>query len=143
MLKVVKCEEEKRAQVVAFIRKAQPDFEPDLDVLARSILIIDMENIVGMVSYGKHDNMGIIRYFLYDACLTGTDLIVQLFFELYRQAYSEGVTRLVAGIPTASVKHLFELLGFTTFDHELPPTLKELLSEKSEVMTINLETSFS
>ena len=90
MYNIVGYEENDQEEVVAFLKKAQADIQPDFGILARSILIKDAKGVVGMVSYGECGDMGIVRYFLYDADLSGTDLIVDLFFELYRKAYSEG-----------------------------------------------------
>jgi len=141
MFKVVGYEERDKDQVVAFLRKAQANIEPELEVLNRSTLITGAEGVVGMVSYGAYGDVGVIRYFLYDACLSGTDLIVHLFFELYKKAHSEGINCLAIGVNNEEAKQLLGLLGFTTRVKALPKALQESLHEHAQIMTINLDQS--
>jgi len=142
MFNVAGYEKQDKDQVVAFIRKAQADFKPDLEILSRSILVKDDENVVGMVSYGAYGDMGIVRYFLYDACLAGTDLIIGMFFELYKRAYSEGIKCLAVGVTNEEARTLLGMLGFTTATKEMPEALKTQLHENTEIMTINFTPSF-
>lgn len=74
MLKVVNYTAQDEVTVIEFIRKVQADAQPEGEILKRSVLIKDDNDIVGMVSYVSLDNMGVIRYFLYDARVAGTDL---------------------------------------------------------------------
>ena len=67
MLKVERYTQNDEAKVIAFIRRVQANAEPDEGILSRSALIKDDQEIVGMVSYEPHGNMGVVRYFLYDA----------------------------------------------------------------------------
>lgn len=142
MFKVVGYEEKNKDEVVAFLKKAQATIEPDLEILARSTLIKDTDGVVGMVSYGVYGDMGIIRYFLYDACLSGTDLIISLFFELYKKAYSEGISHLAIGVNGEEAKKLLGLLGFVTMGKSGPKALQELLHEYDQTMIINLDPTF-
>ena len=137
MLKVEGYTQTETPKVVEFIRKVQFDAQPDREILSRSVLIKDDEDIVGMVSYESHDDMGIIRYFLYDACIAGTDIIVGMLFELYKKARECGMKQLITRIPSKEVGMLFEMLGFTTVtDNSL--NLADAVYKDVEVMFINL-----
>ena len=138
MLKVEGYMQSDEARVVEFIKKVQPAAEPDRQILSCSVLIKDDENIVGMVSYESHGNLGIIRYFLYDARIAGTDIAVGMFFELYKKAYERGVKKLIAGVPHREVGTLFEMLGFTRITGDLSD-FKDLVRKDVEIMLINLE----
>ena len=106
-----------QALVTAFIRKAKADAVPDLEILNRAVLIKDDSDIVGMVSYESHGNMGVIRYFLYDARVAGNiDLIAGMYFELYKNAHADGIKQLIAQVPSAVVGELFATFGFVTVE---------------------------
>jgi|GEM_PF-2317294 len=138
MLKVEKYTQDDEEKVVAFIRKADPTAKPNRQVLLRSVLIKDDKCVVGMVSYEPYDNMGVIRYFLYDARVAGTDIMVGMFFELYHVAQTEGVKKLIAQIPTPDVRMLFEMLGFSRIDKDLSD-FKNWVRNDATIMLINLE----
>ena len=138
MLKVEGYIQEDEAKVVDFIRKVQMDAEPDRKILLRSILIKDDEDIVGMVSYESNGDMGVIRYFLYDARIAGTDIAVGMFYELYKKAHEKGVKKLIAGVPNWEVGTLFEMLGFTRVTSDSSELLG-IIKRDSLVMMINLE----
>ena len=138
MLKVEGYAKEYEAKVVEFIKKVQPTAEPDKKIISSSVLIKDDENIVGMVSYESHGNLGVIRYFLYDARIAGTDIAVGMFFELYKKAHERGVKQLIAGVPHREVGTLFEMLGFTRVTGDLSD-FTNIVREDVEIMLINLE----
>ena len=138
MLKVERYTQSDEEKVVAFIKKAQSDVKPDRQILLRSILIKDDKDIVGMVSYEPYDNVGVIRYFLYDARVAGTDITVGMFFELYKAARTEGVKKMVAQIPNREVGILFKMLGFNRVIGDLAD-LKNVVKKETEIMLIHLE----
>ena len=138
MLKVERYTQNDEAKVIAFIRRVQASAEPDEGILSRSALIKDDQEIVGMVSYEPHGNMGVVRYFLYDARIAGTDMMVGLFLELYKKARIEGVKQLIAQIPSCDVGKLFEMLGFVKVTRDLSG-LSHVIRKDVEMMLINLE----
>jgi len=138
MLKVEGYVQDDEAKVIEFIKKVQPDAKLDEQILSRSVLIKDDEFIVGMVSYESHGNLGIIRYFLYDARIAGTDIVVGMFFELYKRAHERGVKQLIAGVPHREVGTLFEMLGFIRVNRDLSE-FTDLVRGDVEIMLINLE----
>ena len=137
MLKIEGYSQIDEPKVVDFIRKVQLDAMPDRCILLCSVLIKNDEDIVGMVSYESHDDMGVIRYFLYDACIAGTDIVVGMFFELYKKARTNGVKQLIAKVPSSDVGNLFEMLGFTKIADD-PLDLKSTTGKDIEIMLINL-----
>jgi len=142
MLKVERYTQDDEAKVVAFIRKVQPSAKPDRQILLRSVLIKDDIDIVGMVSYEPYHNMGVIRYFLYDARVAGTDITMGMFFELYKAARTEGVKKIVAQVPCREVGMLFEMLGFSRVTGDLSE-FEHLVKKDTEVMLISLEGQVS
>jgi len=138
MLKVEGYIQDDEARVVDFIRKAGSDAEPEGDILSRSVLIKDDKDIVGMVSYELHGDMGVIRYFLYDARIAGADIAVGMFFELYKKAREKGVKKLVAGVPNGEVRVLFEMLGFMNIPGDLSE-FSGIVRKDVDIMVINLE----
>ena len=142
MLKVIGYTSQDEAKVVEFIRKVQASADPDPAILSCSVLIKDDNQIVGMVSYEPHGSMGIIRYFLYDARIAGTDLMVGMFFELYKKARNKGIKKLLAQIPTPAVGKLFEMLGFADAigDAEV---ISKITKQNVSLMSINLDTSYN
>ena len=139
MVKVARYTQDDEAKVVAFIRRAQANADPDKSILSRSVLIKDDQQVVGMVSYEPHDNMGVIRYFLYDARIAGIDLMVGMFLELYKKAQNEGVKQLIAQAPSREVEQLFEMLGF--FLINASSVLPHLGGKNAQVLMIGLEES--
>jgi len=127
MEKIVNYTAQDEVKIVEFIRKVQADAEPEREILSRSVLIKDDNDIVGMVSYVSLDNMGVIRYFLYDARIAGTDLIALMFMELYKNAHAAGIKQIAAQAPNQEVGNLFQMLGFTEVN--------------DGAMMINLETA--
>ena len=138
MLKVEGYVQNDEAKVVDFIRKVQLDAEPDEEILSCSVLIKDDKDIVGMVSYESHGDMGVIRYFLYDARIAGTDIVVGMFFELYKKAREKGVKQLIAQVPSQEVRVLFEMLGFISFTGDLS-NFVEITRKNVDIMLIHLE----
>ncbi|MCL2558857.1 MAG: hypothetical protein FWE07_00095 [Turicibacter sp.] len=138
MLKVVGYTQNDEAQVVDFIRKIQLDVEPDKEILSCSVLIKDDNRVVGMVSYEPHSDMGVIRYFLYDARIAGTDIVVGMFFELYKKAREKGVKQLIAQAPSQDVGMLFGMLGFSKVTGDLSD-FSDFVRNDAEIMLINLE----
>ena len=138
MLKVEGYTQNDEARVVEFIREVQPSAEPDKEILSCSVLIKDDERIVGMVSFKSHGDLGTIRYFLYDARIAGTDIVVGMFFELYKRAHEKGVKQLIAQVPNRDVGMLFEMLGFTKITGDLS-NFSDVIRKDVEIMLINLE----
>ena len=112
MLKIVNYTAQDATKVIEFIRKVQTNAQPEGEILKRSVLIKDDNDIVGMVSYVSLDNMGVIRYFIYDARVAGTDLIVSMFLKLYKNAHADGIKQIAAQAPNKEVENLFKMLGF-------------------------------
>ena len=138
MLNVVGYTPKDALRVVDFIRKVQPAAAPDKGVLSRSVLIKDDKEIVGMVSYESHGDMGVVRYFLYDARIAGTDIVVGMFFALYQKAYTCGVKQLIAKVPSQEVERLFEMLGFKRVTGNRPD-LTDFVREDVAIMLIHLK----
>lgn len=97
------------------------------EIIEQSILIKESDKVAGMVSFEVFDQIGMIRYFIYDQHIV-PDLLVNMFFELYRCAKEREINQLIAVASHPYARQLFELLGFVemkkTNDLNVPDLLK-------------------
>ena len=105
-------------------------------IIEQSILIKESDKVTGMVSFESFDQVGMIRYFIYDQHIV-PDLLVNMFFELYRCAKEKEINQLVAIASHPYARQLFEVLGFVeikkTTDINVPDLLKD---EEVQLMSI-------
>ncbi len=105
-------------------------------IIEQSILIKESDKVTGMVSFESFDQIGMIRYFIYDQHIV-PDLLVNMFFELYRCAKEKEINQLVAIASHPYARQLFEVLGFVeikkTTDINVPDLLKD---EEVQLMSI-------
>ena len=106
------------------------------EIIEQSILIKESDKVTGMVSFESFDQIGMIRYFIYDQHIV-PDLLVNMFFELYRFAKEKEINQLVAIASHPYARQLFEVLGFVeikkTTDINVPDLLKD---EEVQLMSI-------
>ncbi len=106
------------------------------EIIEQSILIKESDKVTGMVSFESFDQIGMIRYFIYDQHIV-PDLLVNMFFELYRCAKEKEINQLVAIASHPYARQLFEVLGFVeikkTTDINVPDLLKD---EEVQLMSI-------
>lgn len=106
------------------------------EIIEQSILIKESDKVTGMVSFESFDQIGMIRYFIYDQHIV-PDLLVNMFFELYRCAKEKEINQLVAIASHPYARQLFEVLGFVeikkTTDISVPDLLKD---EEVQLMSI-------
>lgn len=106
------------------------------EIIEQSILIKDSDKVTGMVSFESFDQIGMIRYFIYDQHIV-PDLLVNMFFELYRCAKEKKINQLIAIASNPYARQLFEVLGFVeikkTTDINVPELLKD---EEVQLMSI-------
>ena len=96
----------------AFLKRVTTLDEIDERVLKCCSFIERNEQIIAMVSYEMFDDIGMVRYFIYDQTVTA-ELIINMFFSLYYEAKEGGVKQLVAVASTQDACQLFEMLGFS------------------------------
>ena len=97
--------------VINFMNRVTTLEEVNQDLISNSVLIRKGNDIIGMVSFERFNEIGIIRYFIYDHQVS-PDLIVNMFFELYTKAKNLGVNQLISIATHQYAIQLFELLGF-------------------------------
>ena len=84
----------------------------------------------------QFDQVGIIRYFIYDQNIV-PDLLVNMFFELYRSAKEKEINQLVAITSHPYARQLFGLLGFVEMKKTSNLNIPELLKlEDVQLMSI-------
>jgi len=124
--------------VLGFMSKVTDINGIDLEIVKNSSLVFDEEQVAGMVSYERIDEIGVIRYFIYNH-YSLPDLLVNMFFNLYADAKKNGVERLVALVANPHAHQLFELLGFAEVAQKEKYSLPHLPdSENASVMSISL-----
>ena len=105
-------------------------------IIEQSILIKQFDKVSGMVSFEAFDQVGIIRYFIYDQNIV-PDLLVNMFFELYRSAKEKEINQLVAITSHPYARQLFGLLGFVEMKKTSNLNIPELLKlEDVQLMSI-------
>ncbi|MGL4374050.1 MAG: hypothetical protein ACRCS6_09725 [Turicibacter sp.] len=124
--------------VVTFLKQVTTLDHVNVDIIAQSILIRREQKLIGMVSYEPFGEVGIIRYFIYDKTVT-PELIVNLFFELYKKANQKGVNQLIAVATHQYACHLFEMLGFVETKQPLQLEISELMDRDNvHILSIKL-----
>ena len=68
--------------VLEFMKKVTTLETVNPQIIEQSILIKQFDKVSGMVSFEAFDQVGIIRYFIYDQNIV-PDLLVNMFFELF------------------------------------------------------------
>lgn len=106
------------------------------DLILNSVLIRKGNEITGMVSFEQFNEIGIIRYFIYDHQVS-PDLIVNMFFELYSKSKNCGVNQLISIVTHQYAIQLFELLGFIEIKKPSDLAVTEFLqADNVRVMSI-------
>lgn len=106
------------------------------DLILNSVLIRKGNEIIGMVSFEQFNEIGIIRYFIYDHQVS-PDLIVNMFFELYSKSKNCGVNQLISIVTHQYAIQLFELLGFIEIKKPSDLAVAEFLqADNVRVMSI-------
>ena len=97
--------------VLEFMKKVTTLETVNPQIIEQSILIKQFDKVSGMVSFEAFDQVGIIRYFIYDQNIV-PDLLVNMFFELYRSAKEKEINQLVAITSHPYARQLFNLFFF-------------------------------
>ena len=122
--------------VLEFMKKVTTLETVNPQIIEQSILIKQFDKVSGMVSFEAFDQVGIIRYFIYDQNIV-PDLLVNMFFELYRSAKEKEINQLVAITSHPYARHLFGLLGFVEMKKTSNLNIPELLKlEDVQLMSI-------
>ena len=122
--------------VLDFMRKVTTLEAINEDIITHSVLIKKENEIIGMVSFERFDEIGIIRYFIYDRQVS-PELTVNMFFELYAKAKKLEINQLISIASHQYGVQLFELLGFIEIKKPSHLELSDLLKEDNvRVMSI-------
>ena len=123
-------------QVIEFIERVSNVKTINQEIIEQSILVKQANRIDAMVSFEIFDQIGMLRYFIYDQNVV-PELLVNMFFELYKCAKEKQINQLVAIAPHTYARQLFELLGFTEIKKKNHLTLPDVLkSDDVQVMSI-------
>ena len=122
--------------VINFMNRVMTLEAINQDLILNSVLIRKGNEIIGMVSFEQFNEIGIIRYFIYDHQVS-PDLIVNMFFELYSKAKNCGVNQLISIATYQYAIQLFELLGFIEIKKPSDLAVAEFLqADNVRVMSI-------
>jgi len=133
---VRKYQEVDKDAILSFMSEVISPDEIDLKVVQNACVVFEGEKVVGMVSYEDAEDVGVIRYFIYNH-YSLPDLLVNMFFSLYAEAKTSGVKRLVALVANPYAFQLFELLGFNEVTHKEDLT-QVVEQDNATVMSISL-----
>lgn len=122
--------------VYEFMKKASGIETVNEEIMNHSILIKKEKDVMGMVSYERFEQLGVIRYFIYNHQVN-PDLLVNMFFELYASAKAAGINQLVTMVRQPYAYQLFELLGFIEIKRDDSTEKLELFKdEQTKIMSI-------
>lgn len=123
-------------QVIEFIERVSNVQTINQEIIEQSILVKQAHRIDAMVSFEIFNQIGMLRYFIYDQSVV-PELLVNMFFELYKCAKEKQVNQLVAIAPNIYAQQLFELLGFKEIKKKGHLMLPDLLkSDDIQLMGI-------
>ncbi len=87
----------------------------DLDVLNEGVALVDLDEIIGVISYEKFKKYGLIRYFVFKRKIVD-EYILDIFNKISELAIKRDVKYLFLLVSNGDVYDLFKELGFTQFD---------------------------
>ena len=122
--------------VLEFMKKVTALEVVDPQIIEQAILITECDKVIGMVSFESFNQVGMVRYFIYEQYIA-PDLLVNMFFELYHAAKEKELNQLVAVAPHPYACQLFNLLGFVEIPKNTQLAIPNLLkSEDVQLMSI-------
>ncbi len=101
--------------VVDFLRQINVVKSIDLDVVRNGVLVIEENEIIGMISYEKFTSYGLIRYFIFKKQIDER-FIEELVGKLESKALDNEITKLFSIISSRNVRNIFIDLGFDDVD---------------------------
>lgn len=116
--------------VLTFIKKIPTIEAIEEDILENIVLIRNEKEVLGIISYEKYSDKGLIRYFIFQKDVA-YEKLEMLFKTMKENSKKDGIKCLVTVIEEKELVTFFNKLGFTNID-----TNKIYLFETSLVDTI-------
>ncbi len=89
----------------------------DDNIVNNASVMLEEDEILGMISFEKFGYIGLIRYFIFQRTITDI-YTIELLNNLMEKARNEDVTTLISIINNLEVEEIFVLLGFQEVDKE-------------------------
>ncbi len=102
-------------RVVDFLRQINVVKSIDLDVIRNGVLVTEVDEIIGMISYEKFTTYGLIRYFIFKKQIE-EKFVEELVEKLESKALEDDVLTLFSIISNGNVRNIFIGLGFVDVD---------------------------
>ncbi len=101
--------------VVDFLKEVNVVKSIDLDVIKNGVIVTEETEVIGMISYEKFTNYGLVRYFIFKKEIED-NFIEELLEKLEDKAIDNDVSKLFTIISNGNVKSIFQGLGFEDAD---------------------------
>ncbi len=112
-------------EIVAMNNELQPIAHKFLDliegcvieeeILANASVILDNNQIIGMMSFEQFGYIGLIRYFIFKKSIDST-LTIDLLNHVIQNAKAHHIDKLISIVSNQEVEEVFKLLGFQECD---------------------------
>lgn len=113
-MKVTGVSDQNRQQIEEFVKMVEKD-EINDDILYNASLLMEQEEVVGIISFECFGRCGLIRYFMFKKVIDEANLS-KLFDHLKENAKSKLMTHLVSFVYNKKTVPIFEFLGFFEVD---------------------------
>lgn len=104
-----------KERVIDFLKDIPSVESIDEDVVENASVILDDETILGLLSYEKFTNFGLIRYFIFKSVISNEN-ILDLFNDVIDSARMDEIDTLFSVIKKKEVEGFFGELGFNKVD---------------------------
>lgn len=114
-MKILKVDENSKEIVLDFISEAIDVKDIDINIVKNASYVLDNEKIIGVLSYEKFTDIGLIRYFIFKERVP-LGLVIALLENVKQSAKEDNITSLLTIITNDSIKNIFEDLGFDNLE---------------------------
>lgn len=110
-MKILKVDENSKDIVLDFISEVINANDIDINIVKNASYVMDNEKIIGVLSYEKFTDIGLIRYFIFKERVP-LGLVIALLENVKQSAKEDNITSLLTILTSDSIKNIFEELGF-------------------------------
>lgn len=114
-MKILRVNNDSEKILEEFILETIKVKEIDLDVVRNASYLQDNDDIIGVLSFEKFSEIGLVRYFIFKEAVT-MGMVFALFESIKESAKEKGVTKLITIVTKESIIKLFKELGFCEID---------------------------
>jgi len=104
-------------KVMEFLQSVHALGEIEEDLFKNAVIILDEEEIVGMITFEMFRNKALIRYFIFDKDVP-EQYLVEMYENFFESLKKKQVNRVFVIINNENIRQMFINLGFDEFPKE-------------------------